>query len=405
MDPTRIYMDHAATTPLDPRVVARMESVRGVNGLVANASSSHPAGMAASGVVAVAREEVLAAIHAPGYQLLWTSGATEADNLAILGVARAIRRREPARDRILVAATEHPAVLASADAAREMGFEVQRLGVGVDGQLDREGLARALDEGVALVSVAHVNSETGVIQPLEDIASAVHEVGGRLHVDAAQGAGRLPLDLSAMGADLVSLSAHKFYGPKGIGALCYHPDVRIEPLFHGGAQQQGLRPGTLPADLIAGMGAALALADDESERRRLLGLRRRLRDQLVALGGVVINGRDDGSPHILNVSFAGAHGAVLQDGLSDCQVSFGSACSDGGASPVLRAMGRPDALAHAAVRFSPGRYTEVEEIDTLASHVASVVRQARAVSPVWRELLQGRPIAEVYEATTPLEVA
>ena len=400
-----IYLDYAATTPLDPRVATAMQAVGGSGGVVANPASGHPAGRAAAAAVARAQTQVLASVNAPNQELIWTSGATEADNLAILGYAHALLRRGDARHRILIAATEHAAVTAAAEAARALGFAVEYLPVHADGLLDLAALREALDERVALVSVAHVNNETGVIQPLAPIAAAVHDAGARLHVDAAQGGGRLPLDIEGLAIDMVSLSAHKFYGPKGVGALCHRPAVRLEPLLHGGGQQAGMRSGTLPVELVVGMGAAFALPDSDAERQRLAALQARLRSRLAELGGVVCNGRDDGSPHVLNVAFAGVHGGALREALSELNVGFGSACSSGGQSPVLRAMGRPDALAHAAVRFSLGRFTTRDEIDRAASEVAQVVQSLRRISPAWRALCEGATPEQVYGCTTPLSLA
>ena len=404
-DPASVYLDHAATTPLDDRVARAMHAARDAAGLAANPSSPHPAGRRAAQQVEGAREQVLTAVNAPDYALTWTSGATEADNLAILGLAMASARRHSGRVRLLLTATEHPAVMAAARAAQALGFRVETLPVRADGRLDCATLAGALDDDVALVSVAQVNSETGVVQPLAELAPLVHEAGARLHVDAAQGAGRLPLDVQALGVDLLALSAHKFYGPKGVGALCHHPDVRLEPLLHGGGQQDGLRPGTLPVELIAGMGEAFAMADSDAERARLRRLHAQLYNALEPLGGVIRNGRPDGSPHVLNLSFAGVHGLALREALAPLQVGFGSACSSGGTSPVLRAMGRPDALAHASVRFSPGRSTTAAGIEAVADEVAGVVQRLREASPLWRELSEGRPLHEVYGVSTPLGVA
>jgi len=395
------YFDYAATTPLDPRVEEAMRRASTLAGAFANPSSEHPAGRLAAAAVEHAGEQVQRCLNALDYQLTWTSGATESNNLAILGYGMAQVRRRTARRRLLVTATEHAAVLSAAEAAEGLGFAVERLPVEADGRLAPATLKAALGDDVALVSIGHVNNETGVIQPLAALAPLIKASGARFHIDAAQGAGRLPLDAAALGADLISLSAHKFYGPKGVGALVHHPAVRLAPLLHGGGQQQGLRPGTLPVSLIVGQGEALALADDEVERARQYALREALQNRLTALTGVVMNGVADGSPHVLNVAFAGVHGDALRSRLADLNVSFGSACSgQAGASHVLRAMAMPDALADAAVRFSIGRFTTMADVEFIAERVASDVGALRAISPVWREMRAGRKLSDVYGVTT-----
>lgn len=404
---TRPYLDYAATTPVDPRVSALMATLEGPDGVFANPSSDHPAGQAAAQRVAAAESQVRETLGDPAFRTVWTSGATEADNLAILGLARALSKRGDGRRRMLVAATEHSAVLAAARAAREYGMQVDTLPVAADGRLSPQTLAAALDTDVALVSLALVNNETGVIQDVPALTPMIRKSGARLHLDAAQALGRLP-DASAYGdADLVSLSAHKCCGPKGIGALCYRPDVRLAPLLHGGGQQAGLRSGTLPVALIAGMGEALRHLDDAAERQRQRALQRRLRQALHDLGGVVLNGRGDGAPHILNASFSGVHGGALRAALRDLSVGFGSACSRrDGPSHVLRAMGRPDALAYASVRFSLGRFTTEADIDTAMATVTDAVTTLRSVSPLWREMSEGRhTVDSAYGVTTALEMA
>lgn len=402
----RLYLDYAATTPLDPRVAAVMRQFQGPAGHFANPASRHPAGRKAAAAVAEAEAQMLSMLGAQGYRLTWTSGATEADNLAILGFARALAKRDSARRRILIGATDHSAVLAAAAACREYGFDVVSLPAQADGRLDVDALKAQLDDTVALVSITHVNNETGVIADIAAISQWVHANGAKLHVDAAQSAGRIALNAHAMQADLISLSAHKFYGPNGIGALCHHPDIRLEPLLYGGGQQHGLRSGTLPVALIAAMAQAFELADDAAEQQRQRALQTHLCERLGHLGGVVLNGRRDGSPHILNVSFAGVHGAALQSALADLAVGFGSACSSHhGPSHVLRAMGRPDALAHAAVRMSLGRFTQQDDIDQAIDFISQVVTELRASSPVWREIDQGESVASVYAVTTSLEFA
>ncbi len=403
---TAPYFDYAATTPLDPRVAAVMAAHQQPGVPLANPSSTHPAGRQARGIVEQAERKILQSLGIESHQLVWTSGATEADNLAILGVAAALQARDSRRRRLLLPATEHSAVLAAAKAATQWGMQAVHLPVKPDGRLDSAALQAALDEDVALVSVALVNNETGVIQDIPAIAKQVHAAGALLHVDAAQAAGRLPVTAGFSDADLLVLSGHKFYGPKGIGALCLRPGVRLAPLIHGGGQQAGLRSGTLPVPLIAGMAEALRYPDTRFEQDRQRALWQQLRSRLSELEQVVLNSPEDGSPHILNVAFAGVHGEALRSALSDAAVGFGSACSSReGPSHVLRAMARPDALAHASVRFSWGRYTAPDAIEQIADRVAETVSALRAVSPVWRELEQGRSLEDVYSLTTPLNMA
>jgi len=404
---TGAYLDYAATTPLDPRVAAAMAALEGPDGVFANPASEHPHGRRAAEWVDTARDQVLEALGDRDFEVIWTSGATEADNLAILGFARALARRGSARRRILVTETEHSAVLAAAEAARETGRVVERLPVQPDGRLAVETLEAALDEEVALVSLAPVNNETGVIQPIESLAARVRAAGAWLHLDAAQTVGRVPGPGPYRHADLVSLSAHKCCGPKGIGALAVRPSVRLDPLVHGGGQQAGRRSGTLPVALIAGMGEALRLRDDAAEQDRQRGLTRRLLEGLRASGGGVVNGRPDGAPAIVNVSFPGVHGGALRDALAALSVGFGSACSQrDGPSHVLRAMGRSDALAYASVRVSVGRFTQPGDIDAAAAAITAAVGELRRISPLWRELCEGRhTLSSAYGVTTALEMA
>ena len=399
---TTPYLDYAATTPVDPQVREVMARFEAAEGCFANPGSLHPAGRAAAAAVDEAVDQVLSVLGNPDFRVIWTSGATEADNLAIVGLAQALGQRGSGRRRVLVVATEHSAVLSAAGAAQAYGMIVETLPVDPDGRLEVDTLVQALDDDVALVSIAPVNNETGVIQDIETLAEPVRAAGARLHLDAAQAIGHLPDEGLYRHADLVSLSAHKFYGPKGIGALCYRPDVRLAPLIHGGGQQGGVRSGTLPVPLIAGMGKALQRRDGVAEMTRQRGLQTRLRRELLALGGVLINGRADGSPHVLNASFAGIHGQALRAAMADLAIGFGSACSSrDGPSHVLRAMGQPDALAHASMRFSLGRFTTERDIDRVMQRVSARVQRLRAISPIWRELEAGHSIQSVYGVTTP----
>lgn len=400
------YLDYAATTPLDPRVQAVMNACALSLEGAGNPSSAHALGTAAASQVDAAAEAIGQLINADPAGLIWTSGATEANNLAILGSALALLSRAPDRRRILVLATDHSAAIEPALAAEKWGFSAVILPVAPSGELLPSVLKDALDEDVALVSLALVNNETGVIQDLKTLAPMVRAVGARLHVDATQAVGRIPVDVSADEIDFLSFSGHKFYGPKGIGGLYARPSLALEPLLHGGGQQAGRRPGTLPVPLIKGMAAAFSFADDQAERDRQNALRARLMEGLSTLGQVVINGQGMLAPHILSLSFPGVHGAALAHALDGLAVSHGSACgSQQGPSHVLRAMGRPNALAHATVRMSIGRFSTNAEVDMAVQRIGDAVATLRGISPIWRELEAGEGIHKVYGMTTPLEVA
>ena len=340
-----IYLDYAATTPVDPRVRAAMDAC--LAGPPGNASSTHAAGRAARERVEVARAEVAALIGAPAEAIVFTSGATEADNLAILGAARG----NAARGRHLVSLrTEHRAVLDPLARLEREGFRVTLLTPGRDGLVDPEAVGRALGAGTTLVSVMLVNNETGVVQDVPAIAAECRRHGALLHVDAAQAAGRVPLDVGALDADLVSLAAHKVHGPVGIGALYVRREPRptLAPLAFGGGQEGGLRPGTLPVHQIVGMGTAYALARAAlaEEPARLAALRDRLWAALGELPGVLLNGHPlRRAPHILNVSVEGVDGESLLYALGSLAVSAGSACGAGHGEPSyvlrLRALAPP----------------------------------------------------------------
>ena len=382
----RHYLDNAATTPVDPAVIAQMRACLGEDGWFANPSSSaHAAGRAAAQRVELARAQVGRLIGARSEQIVFTSGATEADNLAVLGTARALA---PQRRHIISARTEHKAVL---DAVRQLtreGFSVTWLQPDVNGRVDAQAVAAALRPDTALVSLMHVNNETGVIQDIQGIGTVCRERSVVFHVDAAQGLGREPLDMSRLPVDLLSLSAHKIYGPKGIGALFVRAGSKapLTPLMFGGGQQSGLRPGTLPTHQIAGFGLAceLAGAAREADRARIVQWRDRLWSRLESLGGVTINGeRAPRVPHILNVSFDGLDGESLVSALPGLAVSTGAACNSalGEPSYVLRALGRTVRQAESALRFSFGRFNTDADIEAAAVLVRAAVQRLRAVSP------------------------
>jgi cysteine desulfurase len=396
-----VYLDNAATTPLDPRVRARMLEWLGSDSGFANPASSHLPGRQAAAAVEQAREEVAALLNARPPEIVWTSGATEANNLAILGAARAYGGARGKR--VVTVRTEHSSVLEACRQLAREGFDVVELAVEPDGALDPDALAEALAKPTCLVSIMAVNNETGVVHPLPELVALVKSQGALLHVDAVQAAGRLPLDVSTgAGIDLMSVSAHKLYGPKGVGALYLRrqPRIRLQPLLHGGGQEGGLRPGTLPVHQLVGMGEAcrLARALREAEAQRLAAYKQRLWQGLQSLGGVLLNGRLDGAPHILNVSLVGVHGEALTAELPALAASGSSACTSasGGVSHVLRAMGVPEQLAHASLRLSIGRFSTEQEIDRAVEWISAAVTRLRAFSPVWRVYCAGSPIEVLY---------
>ncbi len=398
-----LYFDYAATTPLAPEVAAAMNDCLMARPPLGNPSSAHGPGRRAAVRVEAARAAVADLIGADADEIVWTSGATEANNLAVLGAARRQRARGRG-DHVVTAATEHRAVLAAVDQLEAEGFRVTRLPVAPDGSLDAAAVAAALQPSSVLVSGMHVNNETGVIQDIRAIGERVRDRGALFHVDAAQSAGRLPLDMGSLPVDLLSLSAHKLYGPPGVGALYVRarPRVRLQPLLVGGGQEQGRRAGTVPVHQVVGMGEAFRLAAQRwsADQAHLGALRERLWAGLAGIGGMMLNGRRDGSPHILNVSVPGVHGAALRAELAAVALSAASACASREArgSHVLRAMGVPGALAGAGLRLSIGRESSERAVDDLVEHIYAAVSRLRAISPVWRELKEGRSGESTYGA-------
>ncbi|MGE4378173.1 MAG: IscS subfamily cysteine desulfurase [Burkholderiaceae bacterium] len=381
-----VYLDYAATTPVDRRVASKIWPY--LTEIYGNpASRSHVYGWAAEEAVELAREQVCALINADPREIVWTSGATESNNLAIKGAAHF----HSAKGRHLVTvATEHKAVLDSMRELERAGYEVTVLPVQANGLLDPERFAAALRPDTVLASVMFVNNETGVLQDVATLGSMCRAKGVLFHVDAAQAAGKVAIDLEQLPIDLMSLSAHKIYGPKGIGALYVRrkPRVRIEALMHGGGHERGLRSGTLATHQIVGMGEAFWLARENmaADNARILALRERLWAGLQSLDAVVLNGDvQQRAAHYLNVSFNYVEGESLLMGIKDVAVSSGSACTSASLEPsyVLRAMGRSDELAHSSVRFSLGRFTTAEEIDFTVARVTEVVQRLRAMSPLW----------------------
>ena len=385
-----IYLDHHATTPVDPRVVEAM--VPYFTETFGNAASrNHSFGWAARDAVEDARAQVAGLIGAHPKDIIFTSGATEADNLAIAGIADARRSRGDHGDHIVTCVTEHRAVLDTCRHLEERGLRATYLPVGADGRVNPDAVRSAVTDRTILISVMTANNEIGVIQPVEAIGAIAREHGIAFHTDAVQAAGKIPFNVDAINADLVSLSAHKMYGPKGVGALYVRrksPAASIAGQIHGGGHERGLRSGTLNVPGIVGFGAAAALCqvDMAAEGARTRQLRDRLLEALRRnLDEVFVNGSlEHRLPHNLNVSFAGLEGEALLMAVDDIAVSSGSACTSASTEPssVLKALGLPDDLARASIRFGLGRSTTTEEIDYVSGKITSIVRRLREMSPL-----------------------
>jgi len=383
-----IYLDYGATTPVDPRVVEAM--IPWLHQRFGNASSgSHVWGWEADEAIAQARDQVAALIGAQAREIVWTSGATESTNLALKGAALAQQERGR---HLITLQTEHKATLDSMQALQAQGFEATVLPVQSDGLLDLDVFKAALRPDTTLVSVLWVNNEIGVIQDIAAIGALCREHGALLHVDAAQATGRIAIDVQALPIDLMSMTAHKTYGPKGVGALYVRrkPPVRVLAQIHGGGHERGMRSGTLPTHQIVGMGAAFALAQQEMPTltAHARALQQRLWAGLQDMEGIFVNGSmQEGQrvPQNLNLSFAGVEGEALLMGLSDLALSSGSACTSASLEPshVLRALGRSDDLAHAALRITTGRFTTEAEIDQAIASIRACVARLRAISPLW----------------------
>jgi cysteine desulfurase len=381
-----IYMDYHATTPVDPQVVEAM--VPFFTEKFGNAASrQYRLGWEANSAVEQARQQVAALIGAEAKEIVWTSGATEANNLALKGLADIAT---PQRDHFVTVATEHKSVLDTCKRLEQRGCRVTVLDVEPDGSVDLDRLRRAVTGRTAAVSVMAANNEIGVLAPIAAIAAIAHENGALMHSDAVQAAGKVPIDVNAWGVDLGSFTAHKLYGPKGVGALYVrrkNPRVTIAPLVDGGGHERGLRSGTLNVPGIVGFGAAAALARQQmdAEGSRLLRLRTRLLDGLkLGIGDLIVNGSlDSRLPGNLNVSFPGVDGEALLVSLcDDVAISSGAACTAAEPSHVLKALGRKTELALASLRFGLGRWTTEAEIDTVAARVVETVTRLRAMSPV-----------------------
>ncbi|WP_027349710.1 aminotransferase class V-fold PLP-dependent enzyme [Halotalea alkalilenta] len=383
MSSAPIYLDYAATTPVDPRVAQAMARHLGLDGTFANpASRSHMLGWLAEQAVEGARRQVADLLNADPREIVWTSGATEADNLALIGYMRANR----ARGRHLITSTiEHKAVIDTAHALENEGFEVSWLKPSADGRIRPEALEAAMRPDTILVSLMAVNNELGTVNDLEALGNIAHRHGAVFHVDAAQAAGKLALDLERLPIDLLSLSAHKIYGPKGIGALYVRRDTRIEPLIHGGGHERGMRSGTLATHQIVGMGEAFALAELErgDDMQRIAELRTRLLEGLGELEGARLSVPEGhGMANILSIGFDGVDGQALVMALRRLALSTGSACNSASVAPsyVLTELGVPTERALATLRISLGRFSTATEIDTAIEDIREALDKLRTDS-------------------------
>ena len=387
-----IYLDYSATTPVDPRVAAKM--IPYLTEHFGNpASRSHAFGWETEKAVEDARAEVAQLVHCDPKELVWTSGATEAINLALKGAAHFYKEKGK---HLVTVKTEHKASLDTMRELEREGFEVTYLDVREDGLLDLEKFKAALRPDTILVSVMYVNNEIGVIQDIPAIGEICRERGIVFHVDSAQASGKVPIDLKALKVDLMSFSAHKTYGPKGVGALFVRrkPRVRIEAQMHGGGHERGMRSGTLPTHQIVGMGEAFRLAKLEmaTDNERIRMLRDKLWKGLSEIEEVYVNGDAERRvPHNLNVSFNFVEGESLIMAIKDVAVSSGSACTSASLEPsyVLRALGRSDELAHSSIRFTVGRFTTEEEIEYTADLVKRKIAKLRELSPLWEMHKEG----------------
>ncbi|MCK6388065.1 IscS subfamily cysteine desulfurase [Zoogloea sp.] len=387
-----IYLDYSATTPVDPRVAEKM--IPYLTELFGNpASRSHPFGWTAEKAVEDAREEVAKLVNADPKEIIWTSGATESNNLAIKGAAHFYSGKGK---HVITVKTEHKAVLDTVRELEREGFEATYLDVQENGLIDLEVLKAAIRPDTVVVSVMFVNNEIGVVQPIAEIGEICREKGIIFHVDAAQATGKVDIDLAKLKVDLMSFSAHKTYGPKGVGALYVRrkPRVRLEAQMHGGGHERGLRSGTLATHQIVGMGEAFRLARLEmaEENKRVRELRDRLLAGLSQMEEVFVNGdMEHRVPHNLNISFAYVEGESLIMAIKDVAVSSGSACTSASLEPsyVLRALGRNDELAHSSIRFTIGRFTTVEEIDYTIDLLQRKIGKLRELSPLWDMYKEG----------------
>ncbi len=395
-----IYMDNHATTAVDPRVLEEMLPY--FTGKFGNAASrNHSFGWAGEEAVETARERIAKLIGATTKEIIFTSGATESDNLAIKGVAEMYREKG---NHIITAVTEHKAVLDTCKRLEKYGYRVTYLPVQKDGLVDLDDLKRAMDDKTILVTIMAANNEIGVLQPIAEIGQLCHEKGVIFHTDATQAVGKVPIDVIKQNLDLASISAHKMYGPKGVGALYVRrkgPRVQISPIIDGGGHERGMRSGTLNVPGIAGLGKACAICHEEmpQESVRLAGLRERLRNRIMCnLDEVYINGSmEHRLPQNLNISFAYVEGESLLMGINDVAVSSGSACTSATLEPsyVLKALGTGDDLAHSSIRFGLGRFNTEAEVDYVADRVVETVQRLRELSPLYEMAKEGIDLKSV----------
>ena len=389
-----IYLDYASTTPVDPRVASKMMEFLTPEGEFGNpASRSHRFGWKADEAVEEARSHVANLVNCDPREVVWTSGATEADNLAIKGVARFYKSKG---NHIITSKIEHKAVLDPCRQLEREGFEVTYLDPDDKGVISPEAVKAAIKDSTVLVSIMHINNELGTVNDISKIGDVTRDKGIFFHVDAAQSTGKVNIDLEKMSVDLMSFSAHKTYGPKGVGALYVRrkPRVRLEALIHGGGHERGMRSGTLATHQIVGMGEAFRLANKEMEEdhKKISKYHEKFLDKVKEIDHVYINGDlNNKVPNILNVSFNFVEGESLIMGLKDIAVSSGSACTSASLEPsyVLRALGRKDELAHSSIRFSFGRFTSDDDVNNTLDILGNVVHRLRELSPLWEMHLDG----------------
>ena len=395
-----IYLDYAATTPVAPRVASKMMEFLTPDGQFGNpASRSHRFGWKADEAVEEARSHVANLVNCDPREIVWTSGATEADNLAIKGVARFYKSKG---NHIITSKIEHKAVLDPCRQLEREGFEVTYLDPNDKGVIDPEDVKLAIKDTTILISIMHINNELGTVNNISKIGEIARERGIFFHVDAAQSTGKTLIDLEKMQIDLMSFSAHKTYGPKGIGALYVRrkPRVRLEALIHGGGHERGMRSGTLATHQIVGMGEAFRIAKEEmdTDHEKVSEFHQKFLEKVKEIDHVYINGDlDNKVPNILNVSFNFVEGESLIMGLKDIAVSSGSACTSASLEPsyVLRALGRKDELAHSSIRFSFGRFTSDEDVENTLDILGNVVHRLRELSPLWEMHLDGVDLDKV----------
>jgi len=394
------YFDYASTTPVDPRVADKMYECLKLDGNFGNpASRSHEFGWKAEEAVERARMQVASLVNADTREIVWTSGATESDNLAIKGAARFYKDRG---NHIITSKIEHKAVLDPCRQLEREGFEVTYLDPNEDGVITLDMLKKHIKDETILVSLMHINNELGSVTDIEEIGNFTRENNIIFHVDAAQSTGKVNIDLSNLNVDLMSFSGHKTYGPKGVGALYVRrkPRIRLEALIHGGGHERGFRSGTLATHQIVGMGEAFKIAQNEMEQdnKHIKKLSDIFYKEISEIEEIFLNGNEKNKvPNITNVSFAYIEGESLIMALQDVAVSSGSACTSASLEPsyVLRALGRPDELAHSSIRFSFGRFTTEEEVRSVAETTKKVVAQLRELSPLWDMFKDGVDLEKV----------